>query len=326
MTNAAKGKGEFLGLRLRPWGMLTAAGALSGVGTFVGFFGGLWWPLDLFSHFRAQYFLVLAMIAVILGIGRKRRPALILGAVSLINLGVILPLYFGGSPSDAPEDSSSLRAMLLNVNAQLGDPLRVLRAVEETDPDFLILEEINSEWMQALAPLESSHPYRIVRTRGDNFGIGLFSKTPLARAEIVYVGDAYVPSVIAAVEIDGRTLNIFATHPPPPGSRQSTHWRDDQLASIPDFLRDLSPPILLIGDLNVTPWSYHYRKLLKGTGLRDSSRGMGLQPTWPADIPLLWIPIDHCLYSDGIEILGRRTGPDVGSDHFPLIVDFQLVE
>ena len=64
----------------------------------------------------------------------------------------------------------------------------------------------------------------------------------------------------------------------------------------------------------------------KGTGLRDSSRGMGLQPTWPADIPLLWIPIDHCLYSDGIEIRGRRTGPDVGSDHFPLIVDFELVE
>ena len=151
---------------------------------------------------------------------KKRRPALILGAVSLINLGVILPLYFGGAPTGAPEDSSSLRALLLNVNTKLGDPPRILRLIEETDPDFLVLEEINSDWMQKLAPLESSHPYRIVRTRGDNFGIGLFSKTPLARAEIVYVGDAHVPSVIAAVEIEGRTLHIFATHPTPPGSRE----------------------------------------------------------------------------------------------------------
>jgi endonuclease/exonuclease/phosphatase (EEP) superfamily protein YafD len=34
------------------------------------------------------------------------------------------------------------------------------------------------------------------------------------------------------------------------------------------------------------------------------------------------VPIDHCLVSPEITILDRRLGPAVGSDHYPLIVDF----
>lgn len=34
--------------------------------------------------------------------------------------------------------------------------------------------------------------------------------------------------------------------------------------------------------------------------------------------------IDHCLYSEGIRIQNREIGPLVGSDHFPVIVDFVL--
>ena len=68
--------------------------------------------------------------------------------------------------------------------------------------------------------------------------------------------------------------------------------------------------------------SHHFRLLLRRTGLRDSARGRGVQPTWPAGSPLLAIPLDHCLHSPDIAILQRRIGGDVGSDHYPVIVDF----
>ena len=65
-------------------------------------------------------------------------------------------------------------------------------------------------------------------------------------------------------------------------------------------------------------------KYLSGTtasGLHDSSQGRGPLPTWPADSPLLRIPLDHCFHSGDVRILAKRPGPDIGSDHLPLIID-----
>jgi endonuclease/exonuclease/phosphatase (EEP) superfamily protein YafD len=95
-----------------------------------------------------------------------------------------------------------------------------------------------------------------------------------------------------------------------------------------DRLPDLVPkkgPVLLLGDLNVTPWNRHFRLLLERTGLRDSSRGRGVQPTWPAGSLLFAIPLDHGLHSPDIAILQRRIGGDVGSDHLPVIIDVAFV-
>lgn len=120
-----------------------------------------------------------------------------------------------------------------------------------------------------------------------------------------------------------KRICAVATHPLPPGGRDYSRWRNDQLEQLPDFIR--SPlPILLLGDLNVTPWNYHFRRLLDRTGLRDSAKGYGVQPTWPSYNPLLRIPIDHCLHSADIAIVDRRVGQSVSSDHYPVIVDFVI--
>jgi endonuclease/exonuclease/phosphatase (EEP) superfamily protein YafD len=41
---------------------------------------------------------------------------------------------------------------------------------------------------------------------------------------------------------------------------------------------------------------------------------------------LLSIPIDHCLISPDIKVVNIRTGPNVGSDHRPLITDLIIPE
>jgi len=38
----------------------------------------------------------------------------------------------------------------------------------------------------------------------------------------------------------------------------------------------------------------------------------------------LLIPIDHCLHSREVRIVRKQIGPDVGSDHYPVVVDFFL--
>ena len=62
------------------------------------------------------------------------------------------------------------------------------------------------------------------------------------------------------------------------------------------------------------------------TGLVDSSRGRGLQSTGPVRPLGLRIPIDHCLVSAGVVVHDKQIGPDVGSDHLPLMVDLAVAD
>lgn len=313
---------SFFSLSAKPWGPFTAAGAVASVATVLGFLGRFSWFLDLFSHFRVQYFFGLLVLGVLLLAGRRRRTAAVFLILASVNLAVVLPLYFG--KANKPEDASpAMRAMLLNVNTRRGDANRVRSVVIEANPDILVLEEISASWMSDLTWLANSHPHSLAQPREDNFGIGLFSKLPLAKAEVVYIGDAEVPSIVATVSAAHTNLRVIATHPLPPGGRDYSRWRNDQLGKLPDYVR--SPlPTLLLGDLNVTPWNYHFRRLLARTGLRDSAKGFGVQPTWPNYNPLLRIPIDHCLHSRDIVIVDRDIGESVSSDHYPVIVDFVI--
>ena len=89
-------------------------------------------------------------------------------------------------------------------------------------------------------------------------------------------------------------------------------------------VRDQNELALVVGDLNTTPWSPYFKDLLKLGALRNSMKGWGVQTTWPATSYPLRIPIDHALHSPGLVILNREIGPDVGSDHLPVILDVHV--
>ncbi|MBI4027057.1 MAG: endonuclease/exonuclease/phosphatase family protein [Verrucomicrobia bacterium] len=312
---------DFFRIRGQLWGILTRAGLFAGLATVLGFLGFLWWPFDLAAHFRAQYFVFLTVLAVAFAAANRRRTAGFFAFLAMANLAVIVPLYLGRDARD-PGAAPVFRAMLMNVNSRLGSATAVKRVIAEQNPHLVILEEVNESWIGKLVELKKSHPHAMIRPRNDNFGIALFSRLPLRDPQIVYIGEAEAPSVTAGVESDGVRFQVLGTHPVPPAGGQYSRWRDDQLARIPEFLAGFKEPILLLGDLNATPWSHPYRQLLSRSGLRNSQRGWGIQPTWPAYFFPLWIPIDHCLHSDGIVILRRKAGPNIHSDHYPLIVDF----
>lgn len=313
----------FLRMSVRPWGLLTAAGVVACSATVFGFLGRFSWFLDLFSHFRIQYLCGLSILGVLLLASKHRRTATVFILFAGINLGILLPFYFGRQVA-AHEGAHSLRAMLLNVNTRLGDAERVKHVIQKFDPDIIVLEEISSQWIRDLQWLAASYPHSCVQPREDNFGIGLFSKLPLEESEIVYIGEARVPSIVATLDTGPRKLVVIATHPLPPVGANYSRLRNDQLARIPDYVEPGST-VLLLGDLNVTPWNYHFKRMLRRSRLMDSSKGRGIQPTWPNYNILLSIPIDHCLHSPDVLVTHKQIGPDVGSDHYPVIVDFTIV-
>jgi endonuclease/exonuclease/phosphatase family metal-dependent hydrolase len=100
--------------------------------------------------------------------------------------------------------------------------------------------------------------------------------------------------------------------------------RNQELAQLADLARNAPTPVVVLGDLNVTAFSPVFVELLARSGLHDCAAGQGLNTTWPAQFPPLYLQIDHCLADPGIGVLGLRSGPWVGSDHFPLEVELAL--
>jgi endonuclease/exonuclease/phosphatase (EEP) superfamily protein YafD len=296
-----------------------AAGAGLAIATVAGFLGRFCWLCDLFAHFRVQFFQI-ALVFIGLSIWRKNNRLLAAFVLlACLNYALVLPFYFGRPPAAAQKPA---RAMLINILASNGNTKQVLEAIQAADPDLLVLEEVTPKWAETLRELD--YPYRLENIRTDCFGIMLLSRVPLSKTNTVLVGTAGVPTLIANVHLPQGEISLIGTHPLPPFNGEYSRQRNAQLAALPELVASREKPVLLIGDLNASPWSARFRQLLKDSGLKNSMQGFGFQPSWPAHSRFLRIPIDHMLHSPGIRIHSRQIGPDVGSDHFPVIVDFTV--
>ena len=91
-------KNSFFRLRVRPWGILTAAGFIAALGTCATFFGRFSWVLDLGAHFRVQYVVVFALLAVCYAAFRRWLWALITAVFLVVNLVPVVSLLYPRAP------------------------------------------------------------------------------------------------------------------------------------------------------------------------------------------------------------------------------------
>ncbi len=289
--------------------------------TLFGLLGRLNWFFDLFSHFRVQY-MQLCLVPFFVAMWKRRyKWASVLAMLVCINYAFVLPLYLG---KPAPAAGRPIRAMLMNINAGNGNTEQVLNSIKLFAPDLLLLEEVTPKWARELTVLKNIYPHRVEVPQEGCFGMLLLSKYPLEHGRVLQIGTAGGPSIVAEAHLPQGVVAIIGTHPVPPIGGKGTKLRNEQLAGLPAVVSEQKYPVLLIGDLNVTPWSTHFTHLIKTSGLKNSMQGFGHQPSWPCNHFFLRIPLDHMLYSEGINIHHRMIGRGVGSDHFPVILDFSL--
>jgi endonuclease/exonuclease/phosphatase (EEP) superfamily protein YafD len=306
---------------------LFLAAFVAGLGllTMLGFLGRRAWLLDLPNHFRVQYFFLLVLAAVgCMAFGWLWGAGVALG-LALVNLGVILPRLI--PQARAASNGSGYRLLLSNVLKRNRSYHKVLDLVNSQQPDLVVLIEPDRTWLENLAELHRDYPFWYSNPRKDAYGIAVLSRQPFDSAEVIYLGSAGVPTVVVRFHLNNdpdRLLTVIATHPPPPKGARHTARRNDQLRALAKFVRQQRGALMLCGDLNLSPWSPHFFDLIRDSGLSDSGRGFGIQPTWPADNFWLRTPIDHCLVSSHVMVRRRWIGPRVGSDHLPVLLDFSL--
>ncbi len=313
---------------------LLALAAIAGVGllTLAGFGARYHHYLDICDAFRGQYLLVLILGGLVAGgtawAGSRIGLAVMLLAwfFAGLNLWTLFPLFKirrNKRRSLIPAENC-LRLLSMNVLRKNQSFQKVVDLIGWEKPDIIALVEPNQAWLEGLAALQGGYPYWHSIPREDNYGLALLSRYPLRDPATVELTGKGVPTIFAQVDLPEGNVTLIVTHPPPPKSTPDLRWRDLQLERLAEMARQQNgEAVVLCGDFNTVPWSRAFRRMAHRAGLVDSSQGFGYQPTWPVDRPWLRVPIDHCLASPGWKVAGRRIGAAVGSDHLPLIVDFQ---
>lgn len=301
---------------LVPWGLLVL--------TLAGSCGTWHWAFDLCAHFRWYYFVAAAVFGVLIWRKRRRAAMAALGATLLWNGGLLAPYYLPNSQPDIAEGGAKMSLISLNVFTANEDKRAVIDYLRQRSADLVVVMEVDELWEQALAELHDLYPHQFLQSRPDNFGIGLLSREPLVASQFVNAGNTDVPTIVTRVEREGRAFVIVATHPLPPIGASNTRERDAQLRAVADTVKASSLPCVVAGDFNATPWSSAFRDLTARSGLRDSALGRGVQGSWNAKSPLIRIPIDHVLVPKNVKVIRRVVGSNVGSDHFPVEIEFVL--
>lgn len=279
------------------------------------FFGRWSWFLDVLANFRVQYAAVLVVMAILLFLAHWPRSGAIALLGAAINGAVILPLFLGEGGTASPEHP--LRVMSFNIyspNDRFGE---VVAYIRETDPDIVFLHEASRPWEMAMEG--AGLPYQITRSRSQDL---IFGTLVLSRPADPVLSYGFTIGGARAVEVVHDGIAVLGIHPLAPTTAERSALRNAQIDFAAEWSRQQEGPHLVTGDFNSTPWSYPFRRLLAETELVNSQDGFGIQATFPADNNfMLRIPIDHLLHSPDLEVADRRTGPRLGSDHFPLIVE-----
>ncbi len=291
-----------------------------GFATIIGFFGNVYWLFDLFAHFREYYLIVFFFIFLIAFWYRLRFIVWCTLVLFTVNLIPWLSLYI---PPKNIKQVTENRVIIYAANVQTKNSQYglVLKQIQDTNPDVIILSEIDTKWIKGIEELYIKYPYFVVPQLTKKDEIIIMSKYPIENGSILHLGKFGRASLTATVRIEESRITFIATHPLPPINKRLADYRDDQLVEVEKLVTKQKYPTILIGDLNISPFSYPYRRLVNNTGLINCSQGFGLQRTWQYNIFIFPIPLslDHCLYTKGIRVLESYIAKDIGSDHRPII-------
>ncbi|MGF1504399.1 MAG: endonuclease/exonuclease/phosphatase family protein [Anaerolineae bacterium] len=275
--------------------------------------------------------LPLVMLPVMVGL---RRPieAGIKGAGALLFAALYGPLFL---PNRAvPEADLTLRVATFNMGDQLTDGRSVVAFIQEEDLDIIAVQELGEQQAQTLRDA-LSETYHLALYPAGIPGTGVISRYPIVEADLLYFVNPALPHAAVTIDVDGRDVSVYSMHPPPalwfqPGFPPIVYRSAQRYGDVQALVERLGPgPVIVMGDFNATEHSADWQ-LLREAGLRDAfwEQGTGFGMTFPQggryrglDIPARLVRIDYVWASDVFIVQDAWVGPDLGSDHMPVLAE-----
>ncbi|MBI3608823.1 MAG: endonuclease/exonuclease/phosphatase family protein [Nitrospirae bacterium] len=290
---------------------------------------GRWlWLADLFTHFVLQYAVVALCCALGFWLADRRRLAAWALAIFLVEAIRLVPLWSPSHAEAGPADPVRLTVLQFNVNYHNRAYARTLDWITRQNPDVVVLVEVTDEWRAALDALDERYGARLISPDRKGRGIAVLSRVPSSTLRLEWIDAPWSPTIVltASPSPDSAPVTLYAAHLASPSTPSDAAARNRELADLGRrAAADPSRHTIIAGDLNVTRWSPWFEALTASTGLRDGQEGFGLQTTWPSPIGRWFgIAIDHTLVSSSIRVVSRTVGPDLGSDHYPVVTTVEL--
>lgn len=280
----------------------------------------LHWVLGLAAHWQWLY-LSLGLSCLLLSLLVRRFTVWL-----LLPAAALLSCFFWQSPTlDAAakrvDSSQVLRVATANLNLHTTDfgPLVHWLSASQA-PDLVFLQEYTAQAQQALAQspvLKARYPHRLEWPQSDPFGLAILSREPLLDAQRRPSINPYDTLGLRATLLwQGQRVRLSAVHPMPPLSAAYARRRDALLREEARELTQDGGLALLAGDLNTTPWARSLFALAPAL-----KRANSISASWPQIAGgLSLLPLDHVLGSAAWLQIDSVHGPDLGSDHRPVVV------
>ena len=224
----------------------------------------------------------------------------------------------------APDDNDRVRILSSNVLMTNRNADALIALVRQHQPDILVTLETDAWWQSQLDVLEGEYPHTIKCPLENTYGMHVYSRLPLKDAETQFLVQPDVPSMHAmAILRSGQPVRMHFLHPAPPSPTENDESteRDAELLVVAKSVVKVPGPVIVAGDLNDVGWSATTRLFRKISGLLDPRVGRGMFNTFHAGHWFIRWPLDHLFHSRHFTLSFMRRLPNVGSDHFPVLVE-----
>ena len=317
-----------------------------------------------FLSYGYFYFLLANIIFVLIWLFFARKECIVsILTIAIRYTFLPLFFQFGGNTvAEVPTDSiPQLKVMTWNVHQFYGtdndrsvidsNAKVFLKLLHEKQPDVMSLQEFyvppKAHLNDSLKALGYKYSYGINKSSKDvPYGVALFSKYPISYAsdldrsqkffadinwndQIVRIVCVHLaPYRLDSIDQRGFTQVVHGTvdsttHRTYRKFRETiraheTEWHNELLP----IISETSYPLILAGDFNDTPASYLYQQAKDY--LHDSyvEQGKGFCTTYHGKFPNF--RIDYIMHSSHLEALSYERIKSTMSDHYPIIVTFQL--
>ena len=333
------------GPRFRSW-----IGAANGVATWtwalavlmalllIRWVGDRWWGVAFVLFFPRWLFLApLPALAIAGGLGGRPRQWIVQGVVALVVAGPLMRLSLPISQLQArPIAGLRVRVMTFNRGEHTIDVRRLTRLIERERIDLICFQEGVGRPTPKLDAYFAANGWH-----RDRAGL-LASRYPIVSEWPWLAGDVRSKRRLPVILIrairaaPGVEFGLATVHMPTlrfgfyrffdhdlEGLEQHLDWWDSELGRVVDGLSAMSDvPTLVGGDFNAPPDHATMAALSSSYRFAFEDAGWGYGYTPPTRSP--WFRIDHLLASPEWVFTRCWVGPDLGSDHLPLIAEAVL--
>lgn len=274
--------------------------------------GGRWsGHLDILTHFAPVYLAAgigLLTGAIFLRSGRRRLILSVLGGCAALGaVALLLPEYMRPtSPSADAAATGRIKVIQFNANGMPDGAEAAIGWIARENPDLVVVIQGSPRLLRGV---REHVPLQLVC--GLSCEVAILGRARTAQAFNAPPG---TPANLALYDYadDRGGFTVVGVHHTWPTDVALHERNSADLAAV--VQRRPRDRLVVLGDFNSTPWSFARAREDAALGLERRNRGLF---TWPTPVPLL--PLDHIYAGPAWRTVEVRRGPEIGSDHYPVV-------